>query len=84
MVALLSNAAATVRAARYAANWRLGDAKDSRAIANAEDWRPGQLKNLRQLLCRNNDKSYKIETKDIDIKASNAILALGVGHCAIA
>jgi hypothetical protein len=39
---------------------------------------------LRQSPCSNNKKSNKIETKDIDIQASNSILALGVGYCAIA
>jgi hypothetical protein len=41
------------------------------------------LRILRQLPHSNNEKSYKIETKDIDVQASNAILALGVGYRAI-
>ncbi len=42
------------------------------------------LRILRQLPCSNDKKSYKIETKDIDIQASNAILAHGVSYCTIA
>ncbi len=44
MVALLSEAAAMTKAARYAANWRLGDAKDSAAMSNVADWSPGDAK----------------------------------------
>ncbi len=43
MVALLSNAAGMATATGYAANWRLGNAKDSAATANVADWRPGDV-----------------------------------------
>jgi hypothetical protein len=35
---------------------------------------------LRQSLCSENWKPYKIETKDIGIQASDAVLQLGVGY----
>ena len=39
---------------------------------------------LRQSPCSKNWKPYKIETKDIDTQAFDAILALGVGYRAMA
>jgi hypothetical protein len=35
---------------------------------------------LQQSPCSKNGKPYKIETKDIDIQALDAILQLGVGY----
>jgi hypothetical protein len=50
------------------------------ATQSAADGGPDGDDILQQSPCSKNWKPYKIETKDIDTQASDAILALGVGY----
>ncbi len=51
-----------------------------RGEQSVADGRPDRDDILQLSPCSKKGKPYKIETKDIDTQASDAILALGVGY----